>query len=433
MVRSDGLLDLAGVLARGELTGVALVARALGRYAETEPTIHAFAWLDPERARRLAAASDARRAAGGPLGRLEGIPVAVKDIFDTAGIPTENGSAAFAGRVPERSSDVMRALEGAGAIVIGKTVTAELAYLHPGPTRNPWDPSRTPGGSSMGSAAAVAAGVVSVAIGSQTNGSVIRPAAFCGVVGFKPTVARISTEGVFEFSRTLDHVGVLASDVRGAALVAAILAADRERTPVESTVVPRFAALRTSEWARASEDMQRRFQADVDALATAGGPVVWPDPPAGLDDAVEVIRVIMLYEGARAVLPKIAGREDRVSALARERLGEGQRIGDAEYRDALRARERIVEAFRRWAEPYDAVLTPPTTGEAPGIESTGDPRFCSHWSLTGAPAITIPTGLGSHGLPLGLQLVAAPGGDDRLVAAALWAEERLPRIGRPPL
>src|SRR5206468_2965766 len=207
------VVALADGLSRGELSSTGLVERALRRYAETEPTIHAFAWLDEERAKRLATASDERRRSGAPVGRLEGIPIGVKDIFDTAGLPTENGSALFEGRIPEKSAAVVRAAESAGAIVLGKTITAELAYLTPGPTRNPWDPERTPGGSSMGSAAAVSAGVLPAAIGSQTNGSVIRPAAFCGVVGFKPTVGRISLEGAFEFARTLDHAGVLGRSV----------------------------------------------------------------------------------------------------------------------------------------------------------------------------------------------------------------------------
>jgi Asp-tRNA(Asn)/Glu-tRNA(Gln) amidotransferase A subunit family amidase len=286
----------------------------------------------------------------------------------------------------------------------------------------------------MGSAAAVAAGVVPAAIGSQTNGSVIRPAAFCGVVGFKPTVGRISLDGVFEFARTLDHAGVFARSVRSAGLFAAILAGDRERAPVsEPARVPRLAALRTSEWAYASDAMKHRFQADVDLLADAGGPIEWPAPPKGLDDAPDVLRTIMLYEGAQAVLPKIARKPQLASALARERLGEGARMSEREYQDALRARDQLVAAFVDWAAPFDAILTPPTIGEAPGLESTGDPRFCSRWSLIGAPAIVIPTGLGPARLPLGLQLVASPGDDDRLLASAMWAESVLPGPGAPPL
>jgi Asp-tRNA(Asn)/Glu-tRNA(Gln) amidotransferase A subunit family amidase len=368
------------------------------------------------------------------VGPLEGVPVGVKDIFDTAGIPTENGSGLFAGRVPEGTCPAVRAAEAAGAIVLGKTVTAELAFMTPGQTLNPWDPSRTPGGSSMGSAAAVAAGVVPAAIGSQTNGSVIRPAAFCGVVGFKPTVGRIPTEGVFEFSRTLDHVGVFARTVRSAGLFAAILAGETERAPhADHDRVPRFAALRTSEWEHASDDMRERFQADVDALALVGGPVEWPDPPAGLDDAPRILRTVMLYEAGQAVLPKVARRPETVSALARAQLAEGARIDHRVYAEALATRDRLVATFLDWASGYDAILTPPATGEAPTPETTGDPRFCSRWSLVGAPAITIPTGLGPHRLPLGLQLVGAPGDDERLLAAAAWAEAMLPSIGAPPL
>jgi Asp-tRNA(Asn)/Glu-tRNA(Gln) amidotransferase A subunit family amidase len=430
----DDLVTLADALSRRELSSSELIDHALARYAETEPRIHAFAWLDADRARGLARASDERRRSGAPVGRLEGIPIGVKDIFDTEGIPTENGSPFFAGRIPDRSAAAVRAAEAAGAIVLGKTITAELAYLTPGPTLNPWDPTRTPGGSSMGSAAAVAAGVVTASIGSQTNGSVIRPAAFCGVVGYKPTIGRISLDGAFEFAHTLDHAGVMARSVRSAGLFAAILAGDSERAPHASeSHVPRFAALRTSEWEHASDAMKERFQADLDLLAIDGGPVEWPSPPPGLDDAPEILRTVMLYEGARAVLPKIARRPEVVSQLARERLGEGARISDLTYRLAMRARDTLIATFADWAAPYDAILTPPTTGEAPATDTTGDPRFCSRWSLLGAPAITIPTGLGPAGLPLGLQLVGSQGEDTRLAVAAAWAESKLRGPGLPPV
>jgi len=431
---AEDLVGLAEALEARALTSAALIERAVRRYAETEPQIHAFVWLDAARAQRLATASDERRRSGGTVGPLEGIPIGVKDIFDTAGIPTENGSALFAGRVPDVTCPAVSAAEAAGAIVLGKTVTAELAFMTPGHALNPWDPSRTPGGSSMGSAAAVAAGVVPAAIGSQTNGSVIRPAAFCGVVGFKPTVGRIPTEGAFEFSRTLDHVGVFARSVRSAGLFAAILAGETERAPhVDDDHVPRFAALRTSEWEQASDDMRERFQADVDALALVGGPVEWPEPPVGLDDAPRILRTVMLYEAGQTVLPKVARRPETVSAYARAQLAEGARIDHRVYAEALASRDRLVATFLDWASGYDAILTPPSTGEAPTPETTGDPRFCSRWSLVGAPAITIPTGLGPHRLPLGLQLVGAPGDDERLLTAAAWAEAMLPSIGAPPL
>ena len=286
----------------------------------------------------------------------------------------------------------------------------------------------------MGSAAAVAAGVAPLALGSQTNGSIIRPAAYCGVVGFKPSSGRLSRAGVLEFSPTLDHVGGFATSVREVAMLCAVLA--REAlvewwSPPHS--VPRLAALRTGEWEHASDAMRRRFEADVDALALAGGPIEWPEPPDELGGAVGAVRTIMAFEAARSLGGAVAARPEAVSAGMREFLLAGAAIAPDAYASALALRQRLIEAFARWAAPYDAVLTPPTTGEAPGRETTGDPRFCSAWSLIGAPAITIPTGLGPSGLPLGLQLVAARLNDRALLAAAAWAQALRPFPARPSL
>ena len=406
------------------------VTESISRYGETEARVHAFARYDAESALLL----DAALAATAATGALLRVPVGVKDIFDTAGAPTERGSALYAGRIAERDADVVRNLRAAGAVIVGKTVTAELAFYHPGPTRNPWDLSRTPGGSSMGSAAAVAAGVLPMAVGSQTNGSVIRPAAFCGVVGFKPTAGRLARGGMFEFSRTLDQVGGFARSVREAATLTAAMAGEPlERWWSDDAGAPKLAAFRTGEWERADIVAQERFQADVDRLASAGGPVAWPLPPQGLDAAPAILRTIMLFEAARALADDLRGREDLVSETARRHLTEGAAIPEAAYRTALAERHRLVAAFASWAAPYDAILTPAAIGEAPGSATTGDPRFCSRWSLVGAPAIVIPSGLGPQRLPLGLQLVGAPGDDRRLLAAAAWCEARLPQIGAPLL
>src|SRR5438445_4548008 len=296
------------------------VEESIRRYGETEPRIHAFVRYDAEPSLLMDAALEATAATGA----LVRVPIAVKDIFDTAGSPTERGSALYAGRVAENDADVVRNLRAAGAIIVGKTVTAELAMAHPGPTRNPWDLSRTSGGSSMGSAAAVAAGVVPLAVGSQTNGSVIRPAAFCGVVGFKPTFGRLSRDGMLRFSRTLDHVGGFARSVEEVArLVAAMAGEDASRWWADDTGTPRYAALRTSQWAHAEEPARHRFQSDVDRLAAAGGPIDWPNPPDGLDDAPTLVRTIMLFEAARGLGPRIAGREKPGSDTAPRALAEG--------------------------------------------------------------------------------------------------------------
>ena len=363
----------------------------------------------------------------------------MKDVFDTAGIPTEHGSALFRGRVPDRSSEVVRALERSGAIVIGKTVTAELAFLTPGPTRNPYDLDRTPGGSSMGSAAAVAAAVVPGAIGTQTNGSTIRPGAFSGAVGFKPTGGRLSTAGALEFSKTLDQVGLFAGDVASVARLTAAASGDALDDWWASSAggaadrPPRFAAVRTSDWDAADDAMHTRFQADVDALAIEGGPIEWPPLPDGLDEAPALIQTIMAYESARTLGPLAASRPADVSEKARAFFERGRGISTEEYERTIRERLRLIAAFNEWAAPYDAILTLPAAGEAPGLETTGDPRFCSRWTFVGAPAIVLPTGLGPSGLPLGLQLAGARGSDRRVLAAAAWSASLLPTPPRPSL
>jgi len=405
------------------------MAACLDRYRTTEATLHAFAWLDPDRAMRAAAERDGQE----PRGLLHGVPIGVKDVFDTAGIPTEYGSALFKGRVPDRDADVVRALYDSGAILVGKSVTAELAFLHPGPTRNPYDPERTPGGSSMGSAAAVAAGVIPGSIGTQTNGSTIRPAALSGTVGFKPTGGRLSTAGSLEFSKTLDQVGVFAGNVTSAARLAAALAGDALEEWWEGTATraPRLAAVRTADWEAADDAMRERFQADVDGLASEGGPIEWPALPEGLDQAPALIQTVMAFESAKALGPLAEARPNDVSERARAFFARGKTIAPEDYERAIRERLRLIAAFNVWAAEYDAILTLPATGEAPTPETTGDPRFCSRWTFVGAPALVIPTGLGPSGLPLGLQLVGARGADRRLLAAAAWAESLLPAPPAP--
>jgi Asp-tRNA(Asn)/Glu-tRNA(Gln) amidotransferase A subunit family amidase len=427
----EDLDHAAEAIRRRELSSAELIEVCLERYGATESRLHAFAWLDPDRARRLARERDAQE----PRGLLHGVPVGVKDIFDTAGVPTESGSALFRGRVPERSAEVVRALEASGAIVVGKTITAELAFLEPGPTRNPYDLTRTPGGSSMGSAAAVAAGVIPGAIGSQTNGSTIRPGAFSGAIGFKPTGGRLSTAGALEFSKTLDQVGTFARDVASVARLTAAASGDAldEWWTGPAERPPRFAAVRTADWDAADDAMQTRFQADVDELASEGGPIEWPALPDGLDAAPALIRVVMAYESARTLGLLARSRPNDVSPKAREFFDWGASIAADEYERAIRERLRLIAAFNEWAALYDAILTVPATGEAPTVETTGDPRFCSRWTFVGAPALVIPTGVGPSGLPLGLQLVGARGSDRRLLGAAAWAASLLPAPPPPAL
>ena len=382
---------------------------------ELEPRLHAFAWLGLERARGLAA--EPRE------GPLAGLLVGVKDIVDTAGIPTENGSALFAGRVPERSATIVARIEAAGGIVAGKTVTAEMAYFTPGATLNPWDPSRTPGGSSMGSAAAVAAGMLDCAVGTQTNGSIIRPAAFCGTVGYKPSFGIVPRDGVLAFSESLDTIGGFGPTVVDAARLVGVMA-NRDLRP-RPAVQPRLAVAVTPEWAECEPGVTDRFEGWVEVLASRGGHVERPALPVGLAGAIPTQRTIMAVEANRNLGPLVARDPELVSRRLRDLLEEGAAVPPERYREAIAERDRLVEEFTRWAQPYDALLTLPTLGEAPAADTTGDPRLCTRWTLVGAPAVSVPAGAGEHGLPLGLQLVGAPATDERLLGAAAWAEAAL--------
>jgi Asp-tRNA(Asn)/Glu-tRNA(Gln) amidotransferase A subunit family amidase len=407
-----------------------MVNECLERYSKIDPWLHAFSWLDPHRAARLAKAADLDL----DESPLRGVPVGVKDIFDTAGIPTEHGSPLFAGRVPTQNSEVVERIEKAGGIVVGKTVTAEMAFLHPGPTVNPWNPRRTPGGSSMGSAAAVAAGIVPLAVGTQTNGSVIRPAAFCGVVGFKPSAGIIPRGGALVFSPTLDQVGVFARTVRDAGLLAGSLAGTRIRRAPAGSVDPlRFCVLPRSTMASADPSMLAQFESDVAGISALGGEIEFLIPPAGFEQALQVHRTIMSVEGYWCLANVVSSRPEIISNTLKMFLEEGARTPASTYRSALALRRKLMTALAARMSPFDALLTIPTSGEAPSLETTGDPRFCTAWTLIGAPAITIPTGLGPHGLPLGLQLVGRVARDARLLRAAEWVAEHLPQLSlRPP-
>ncbi len=392
-----------------------MVEERLRRIEELEPRIHAFAWLDLDRIRAQAA-----EARPGPLaGRLVGI----KDIIDTAGIPTENGSALFAGRVPDRSAAVVERIEAAGGIVAGKTVTAEMAYFTPGPTIHPADPTRTPGGSSMGSAAAVAAGMIDLAVGTQTNGSIIRPAAFCGTTGYKPTIGIVPRSGVMTFSQSLDTIGGFGPTVADAALLVGVMA-NRDLRP-RPVARPRLAVVETPEWSELEPGVATAFESWVSDLEGRGARIERTALPEGLADCLEVHHVIMAVEAHRNLWTEVSRRPELVSRRLLDLLEEAATIDPGRYRQTIAERDRLVESVTRWAEPYDAFLTLPALGEAPGVATTGDPRLCTRWTLVGAPAVCLPAGRGRHGLPLGLQVVGAPARDDLLLGAAAWTEAAL--------
>lgn len=438
-----GLSEAAEKIARGEITSEALTASCIRRIAAVEPQVHAWEWIDDTRALHIARRADERRLAGRakgsaaaadvlPLperGTLSGIPIGVKDIVETAGIPTGMGSSLYHDYVPRTDARLLDRLAASGAFVLGKTVTTEFAFLVPGKTRNPWNPDHSPGGSSSGSAAAVASGMVPGAIGTQTNGSVIRPAAYCGVVGFKPDRGLVSTEGVLAFSATLDQPGVFARSVADAGLLASWLTQADGRIGRQIPALrsaPNVIALNSPVWHKADPIMRKRFAADVITVRAGGATVTERELPPAFDDGYRAHRVIMLYEAARASRAVRRQHGLHLSRLLREALEEGDGIADEDYRRALAVRDLLIGSLGEFLEDrHEAILTPPTTGEAPTADSTGDPAFCTLWSLCGVPAITIPTGFGPQRLPLGLQIVGRAGESNHLLAVAAWCEARM--------
>jgi Asp-tRNA(Asn)/Glu-tRNA(Gln) amidotransferase A subunit family amidase len=387
---------------------------------------------------RQAQAADEHRRHGRPLGALHGVPVGVKDIFDTGDMPTELGSRLWQGRTPRRDAAAVALLRAAGAVIMGKAVTTEYAYYHPGRTRNPHDPERTPGGSSSGSAAAVAAAMVAGAIGSQTNGSVIRPASFCGVVGFKPTHGLIPRTGALLLSRTLDHVGVFARSVEDAALLAEVLIGfDPEdpdtralaRPPLsavagsEPPLPPRLAFVRTPAWRFAEPLLAEAFAEVVQALGEQACEV---ELGSAFDDVIEMHRTVMEVEMAYNLHRDYERGGDLLSATLRQVIERGRERNALDYVRAVGAIASRNEALTDLFDEYDAILTPAAPGEAPrGLASTGNPVFCSTWTWLGTPAISLPLLQSEAGMPVGVQLVGRRGNDARLLRTARWLVQAL--------
>jgi Asp-tRNA(Asn)/Glu-tRNA(Gln) amidotransferase A subunit family amidase len=420
------LVDTARGMADGSLSATALATAQLARVAATDASIAAWAHLDPVHVLSEAARCDAVPApARGPL---QGIGIGIKDIIATAELPTQMGSPVHAGYRPGADAACVARLKAAGGYVFGKTVTTAYAYLDPGKTKNPWNAGHTPGGSSSGSAAAVAASQVAGALGTQTNGSVIRPAAYCGVVGYKPTRGAIALDGVHVFSETLDQVGTFTRSVADAARLAHAVA---EPGAIAAAVVPlsrppRLAYLADFPWVELDCADDDHLEAAVTRLR-ARAQVEAVGLPAAWRTAHRIHRLIMLFEGARNLRLLQQRERARLSPKLNEALDEGRAIGEADYRAALAERARAIVELTAWMEGFDAVLAPPAPSAAPrGLDSTGDPSCCTLWSLLGFPAITIPVARNDAGLPIGLQLAAVAEADDRLLAVAAWCGEGLP-------
>jgi Asp-tRNA(Asn)/Glu-tRNA(Gln) amidotransferase A subunit family amidase len=402
----------------------ALLDAAKARADEVEPWLRAFT--------ARSQSHDVEAAVNGPLA---GLPVGVKDLIDTRDMPTTYGSPVYQGYQPSADARIVDSIRRYGGIVFGKTVTTEFAWREPGPTVNPWNRGHTPGGSSSGSAAAVAAGIVPLALGTQTVGSVIRPAAYCGVVGYKPSFGRVPREGVHPLSASLDHVGFFAQTVEGVALAHALFVEGRPEALASldawAAWFPayrpgRLGVLRTPFWDRVQPVQQENFDASVKRLAAAGATLVEIEFGADMQAMVDAVQVIARVEALRAIGPTAQKHPGLISEHMCALIAAGAATPAAEYEAALALQARLRSESKALLAGCDALVTLSATGEAPaGLADTGDGTFCAPWSLMGTPAVTVPSGRSSNGLPLAFQVVGEFGGDLRTLQIAAFVESVL--------
>lgn len=432
-----GALEMRDRLATGALRAVDLVEACLARIEALEPEVGAWSWLDGDHALQQAKQLDQWRQSGKPLGPLHGLPVGLKDIIDTKGIPTENGTPIDAGRVPAEDAWIVARLRAAGAIILGKTVTTECAFMHPGKTRNPHNGRHTPGGSSQGSAAAVAAGMVPLSIGTQTGGSVIRPASFCGIVGLKPSFGLIPRTGILPQSTFLDTVGVFARSVEDCALLTEVLAGhdplDRATTPApmprllrvaqsKTPVTPVFAFVKPPGWDQAEPQMT----AAIEELAAVLGDQCFEAPLPNLDEVAAIRQRINFAELAKCYYGLERRGRDLMSDKLSAALDEGKSILARDYIAALDWRDVMNAGLDAIFNRCDAILCPAAPGPAPeGLDDTGSAIFNGLWTLSGMPAVTLPVFVAENGLPMGVQLVGRRGDDARLLRTARWLAAHL--------
>lgn len=409
---------LAQRLQAREITAEAVVASLLERIEARETLVHAWASLDAP-----TALAEARELDRGPIrGMLHGIPLGVKDLIDTAAYPTSYGSRAYEGHRPRADAACVSRFRTVGGLVLGKTVTTEFATFTPGPTTNPHNIAHTPGGSSSGSAAAVADGMVPVALGSQTAGSVIRPAAYCGVVGYKPTFDLLPRAGVKMLSASLDTVGVLARTVEDCALIAAGISRRENLMPGRAeTTLPRVAMVRTYEWPLASSDVQHAMSRAAATLALAGARVVERDLPPAFAHLAAAQQTIQDYETSISFAGERSAANHLLSERLRNQLAGGDKISAASYDAACTTVRDCRLQLESVFTDVDVLLTPSAAGVAPlGLDSTGDPVFCRMWTALHVPCVHLPFSQGSGNLPVGLQAVSRVGDDARLLGFAAW-------------
>jgi Asp-tRNA(Asn)/Glu-tRNA(Gln) amidotransferase A subunit family amidase len=419
-----GASAAASMIARRELSSEDLVRALLDRIAQRDEAVAAWAYLSPDHAIGQARARDR----GPVLGPLHGVPIGVKDMTDTYDMPTSYGSPIYAGHRPAADAVPVALARSAGAVILGKTVTTEFAFRHPGPTRNPHDPERTPGGSSSGSAAAVADFQVPAATGTQSGGSIIRPAAYCGVIGFKPTFDEISTQGTKQLAWSLDTVGLFARFIDDIALCESVMAG-RAPVAVDASHIhaPRIGLCRTSVWQEADDAERSAVETAARRLSAEGARVIDVELPPEARDIQEIHRRIIGFEMKLALSDERTRNADKLSAEIREEgLAMGSSIAFEEYQRCRRDAEFARRALDALFDQFDTLITPSAVGEASlGLESTGSAVFSNAWSILHGPCIALPTGNGPNGLPIGVQLVGKRCEDRRLLNISEWVRARL--------
>jgi len=435
------LSEAASRLRKRDLCSVDLLRSCLAAIDRLEPQVKAWVTLDGEVALREAATLDREADAGRFRGPLHGIPVGIKDVFYTAGLRTTGGHSALANFVPDFDAAVVERLRRAGAIILGKTTTTEYALIAPAETRNPWQIEHTPGGSSSGSGAAVAARMCPAAIGTQTGGSTIRPAAYCGVVGFKPTHGRVSCFGMIPLAHSTDCPGVIARSVADLAPMLQALAGydPREHTsalrPIYDYVngcakaigEPQIALLMAGEYfANASQEVKANVSETADKLARAGARIDELAMPRSLAGMSEAFWRVLAVEGAAHHREELEQHPESFDPRTLELLQKGLGMSAMKYLQALTVRREFRAAAAEILSHYDAILTPSAPASAPhGLSSTGDPVFNNPWSMAGNPVVGLPSGLSHDGLPMGVQVVGAAFDEARLLAVARWCETLL--------
>jgi len=425
-------------LKKGEFTCEELVTNYIDHINKYEKNVEAWEFFDETLILKQAKKLDQDHQSGKVHGDLHGVPVGIKDIFDTENMPTSDGTEIHKENPSWNDCTVVSKLKQAGAIIMGKTVTTELAYYSPGKTKNPHDPTRTPGGSSSGSAAAVASHMVPLAIGSQTNGSVIRPASYCGVVGYKPTKGLISRHLVLQISRALDQIGVFSNTLEDAALISEqlfgydkqdpdtslsakpkLLDATKQKPPLE----PIFAYIKLPFMDELDEDAKKGFEEIKDELK---GKIDEIELPEGFVDIPEWHKVIMESDMARSFSVEYTKSKHKLSNNIIEAIERGMKYTAVEYNNALSKIDAANIYFKQFFYDYDAILTPSASGEAPkGLKSTGNPIFCTIWTFCGMPCISLPLLKGRNGLPIGVQLVSSLFDDERLFRNASWLTKKI--------